>query len=394
LGKDLAMLTLSGRYTELTDQGLQQLTIARLSEHMALPMPLRKKQGYIIRKSQTEIPVGFGFYVAIDIGPEISEKLAVTAPIIVLPEPYGYLADGDVIRFDANKKSLRVLYRRNSPTNSFLVTERCNHYCLMCSQPPKNVDDSWIVDEILQTIPLIDPATREIGFTGGEPTLLGDRFIGILKACKNYLPNTSIHILSNGRTFADFTYAQKYAATDHHDMMVGIPLYSDISSIHNYVVQAENAFDETIRGILNLKRLNQLVEIRVVLHKQTYARLPQLAEFIARNLTFVDHVALMGLENMGFTKANMGDLWVDPVDYQKELYAAATLLDSYRIRTSIYNHQLCVLDRRLWPFARKSISDWKNEYLPECTGCKEMPNCGGFFSSTITKHSDFIRAIQ
>ena len=32
----------------------------------------------------------------------------------------------------------------------------------------------------------------------------------------------------------------------------------------------------------------------------------------------------------------------------------------------IYNHQLCLIDRRVWPFAVKSISDWKNEYHPEC----------------------------
>ena len=55
---------------------------------------------------------------------------------------------------------------------------------------------------------------------------------------------------------------------------------------------------------MNLKRLGQKVEIRVVLHKQTYRRLPQLAEFLTRNLLFVNHVALMGLEITGFTRAN------------------------------------------------------------------------------------------
>lgn len=35
-------------------------------------------------------------------------------------------------------------------------------------QPPKDIDDSWIVNEILDTIPLIDPEIREIGFTGNK----------------------------------------------------------------------------------------------------------------------------------------------------------------------------------------------------------------------------------
>lgn len=48
-------------------------------------------------------------------------------------------------------------------------------------------------------------------------------------------------------------------------------------------MQADGTFDETVRGILNLKRQGVLVEVRVVVHKQTYDRLPQLARFIARN---------------------------------------------------------------------------------------------------------------
>ena len=37
---------------------------------------------------------------------------------------------------------------------------------------------------------------------------------------------------------------------------------------HDYVVQADGAFDETVRGILNLKRQGVLMEVRVVVHKQ------------------------------------------------------------------------------------------------------------------------------
>jgi hypothetical protein len=131
----------------------------------------------------------------------------------------------------------------------------------------------------------------------------------------------------------------------------------------------------------------------VVVHQQTYRRLPELAEFIARNLTFVDHVAFMGLEITGFTRANLGSLWIDPFDYQSELCEAVLLLDAHRMRVSVYNHQRCVLDRQLWQFARKSISDWKNEYMAECGGCAEMERCRGFFSSARLRHSDHIQPI-
>ena len=72
---------------------------------------------------------------------------------------------------------------------------------------------------------MIDTDTGEIGFTGGEPTLLGDDLIRVLTTASNYLPRTSLHILSNGRRFADDAFTQAYAGIRHHDMMVGIPLY-------------------------------------------------------------------------------------------------------------------------------------------------------------------------
>jgi His-Xaa-Ser system radical SAM maturase HxsC len=316
------------------------------------------------------------------------------ACVVTLPDAFDYLTDGDVVALTWQRPAVRVLYRKNSPNNSFLLTERCNHYCLMCSQPPKDVNDEWIVDEVAEAIPLVSKDTREIGFTGGEPTLLGDRFLVLVQSMKQHLPNTGLHILSNGRRFADPSFARTYAEIGHHDAMVGIPIYSAQSQTHDYVVQADGAYDETLRGILNLKTYGQQVELRVVIHKANYADLPDLAEFVARNLTFVDQVALMGLEMTGFAKANVDTLWIDPAEYQAELYEAATKLEDFGLHVSIYNHQLCTIDRRIWPLARKSISDWKNEYQPECAGCVVADECGGFFATGRLRRSQHIRAIR
>ena len=134
-------------------------------------------------------------------------------------------------------------------------------------------------------------------------------------------------------------------------------------------------------GLHNLDRYEVRVEIRVVLHALSIPRLPQLATFIARNLPFAWQIALMGLEMTGLVHQNLRALWIDPADYQQELREAAGILVDAGMNVSIYNHQLCVLDRRLWPLARKSISDWKNVYLPECNGCDALEQCGGFFQS-------------
>jgi His-Xaa-Ser system radical SAM maturase HxsC len=234
-------------------------------------------------------------------------------------------------------------------------------------------------------------STKELGLTGGEPTFLGNNFFVIIRTILAYLPETAVHILTNGRNFKDSDLTYKLSKINHPDLMLGIPLYSDLSEIHDYVVQADGAFDETIKGILNLKACGIRVELRVVIHKITYKRLANLAEFIVRNLHFVDHVALMGLEMIGFTRFNMDLLWIDPKDYQVQLYEATTILSRACMNVSIFNHQMCLLDSRLHSFSRKSISDWKNEYMPECEPCVKKNDCGGFFSSANHRYSDNIK---
>jgi len=188
--------------------------------------------------------------------------------------------------------------------------------------------------------------------------------------------------------------ARNLAAIRHPDLMLGIPVYGDLAHVHDHVVQADGAFDETIRGILNLKRHGVRVEIRVVLQQQTIPRLAALARFLARNLLFVDQVALMGLELTGFARANLEQLWIDPVDYQAELREAVGILDRAGMRVSIYNSQLCTLDPALRRFARRSISDWKQEYLPACDRCDVRAECGGFFATGRLRYSRGIRPIQ
>ncbi|HTE19950.1 MAG TPA: His-Xaa-Ser system radical SAM maturase HxsC, partial [Armatimonadota bacterium] len=204
---------------------------------------------------------------------------------------------------------------------------------------------------------------------------------------------THLDVLTNGRLLAYQRYAERIAAVEHPHLLLCVPLYSDVDTLHDFVVQARGAFDETVRGLLNLGRVGIPVEVRVVLHRQTYGRLPRLAEFITRNLPFVAHVALMGLEVTGFTRANLEALWIDPAVYAAELTEAVEILSAAEISTSIYNHQLCVLPERLWPFAARSISDWKNSYLPLCGGCTVREECGGFFTTSGGRYSQYIQPL-
>ncbi|PPK35825.1 His-Xaa-Ser system radical SAM maturase HxsC [Pseudomonas laurylsulfatiphila] len=378
------MLKLGGKIIRIHAVDVDKtITLAKVSTSRNLPEVLRREMAYLV--SDNQIPQGFAHYLLVEKHRYLVDALPLDSDFSILPDDYSYIGDGDVVRLSADRQSIRVLFRASSPHNSILVTEQCNHYCLMCSQPPKAADDSWILDEIENLIPLIPKDTHELVFTGGEPTTNRERFLKIIRLTKSYLPRTAIHILSNGRSFKDPVFAEQYAQIELPDAMIGIPVYSDDPTLHDYIVQARGAFDETIQGILNLKRLGQKVEIRVVIHKLSVKRLPELCEFIARNLLFVDHVALMGLEMMGFTRANLDELWIDPFEYKDTLSKSVCILAKYGMNISVYNHQLCLVNSDINPYYRKSISDWKNEYATECEACTRKSDCGGFFSSGI-KH--------
>jgi len=358
-----------------------------LTEKSIIPDRLKKDYAFLSRPSETS-PAGFGAYLNRDEG-HVNYRNQFT-----LGQEFDYLAEGDIVRIDPRGK-LACLYRSDANYNTILLTEQCNHYCLMCSQPPKSVDDSWLLAQAMRLLEMIPRDTHILGFSGGEPTLYGDGLVDLLRKAKNYLPTTMLDVLTNGRAFKSIEYCRKIQKVGHENLMLAIPLYSDDPVTHDYVVQSEGAYDETLAGILNLKSCDQQVEIRIVIHQQTIERLVSTCEFISRNLLFVDHVALMGLEITGFTRANLKKLWIDPYDYKDQLSQATNILNRSGIPTSVYNHQLCVINEDVLGNYKRSISSWKNEYVAECDGCLRKSECGGFFSSSkLYRYSDRIRPFQ
>lgn len=165
------------------------------------------------------------------------------------------LAPGDVIRLRPGASVVTVLWRRGARTNTLFATERCNSLCLMCSQPPREVDDDWRVAEMLDIIPLIDKAEAHLGITGGEPTLLGDGLTKVLDACRRELPETKFHVLTNGRNFRMPNDAANWIAAGGQVTTWAVPLYADVPDIHDEVVAAPGAFDETLDGLYELALL-------------------------------------------------------------------------------------------------------------------------------------------
>ena len=331
---------------------------------------------------------GYDLYLVHEAGPP-----SLASPAIQLGPDLGHIEPGDIVHIAPDGSRVTVLWKNSAVHNGLLLTEQCDNYCLMCSQPPKDRDDSWLFQRARKVISLLPESARSLSLTGGEPTLHADELIGLLEHCKREVPQLSLHLLSNGRRFADPEFTRRYADVGLVDIMVGIPVYAPEPGLHDFIVQAAGAFDQTIHGILTLASLGQSVEIRVVIQRHTVPVLVGIATFIARNLPFVGQVALMGLEMTGLARPNSALVWTDPADYQRELAEAVDILTTAGIATRIYNHQLCVLDRHLWPYAVRSISDWKNDYLNVCRSCSVRDACGGVFTTSGNRLSRHLRPV-
>ena len=370
----------------LTDT-LTDVGITRITTNPNYVKPLRPKATFLSRAGAGNLPGGFAAYL---IQPPAAPPIRDQKNVLQIGPELDYLQEGDIIKLQPRQKTLRVLYRSTSKHNVFLLTERCNNHCIMCVQPPRDLDDGYLVQDILDTIPLIAGCPTEIALTGGEPTLLGERLINLLRTLKNYLPKTAVHMLTNGCNFRDRELAKAVAEVKHPDLMLGIPIYSDLTEEHDFIVQRKGAFAEAIQGILNLKSLGLRIELRIVILHQNQQHLKDMAQFIRRNLTFCDHVALMGMEVEGFAKSNLDDVWVDPYDYRAELAEAVDMLDSAKMNVSIYNVPLCLLAEKSRQFSCQSISDWKNEYVEACQVCTKRSDCCGFFATSRRRLSDHI----
>lgn len=299
--------------------------------------------------------------------------------------------EGDVITIYPTGRII-FNYEISSDHNALFVTGKCNHRCIMCPQPPVK-EEERLTDFNLKLISLFNKDTKEVGITGGEPTLIGDDLFLLVNKIKSKLPCSGICILTNGVRFADESYARKLADCNHHNLQIDVPIFSDIPKEHNAIVGA-NTFYKTVKGLYNLALYKQRIGIRIVIHKLTFKRLPQLAEYIYHNFPFVSQVAFMQMETIGYAEDNISKLWIDPADYNKELEEAINILDMRGLNTYIYNAQLCVLPENLRSFAVQSISDWKEIYLDKCEDCSLKGKCAGFFSANRNYISKKVAPIE
>lgn len=285
------------------------------------------------------------------------------------------IEEGEILLlFPATNSSVR-LYRPDEKANTILLTERCDQYCNMCSQPPKNKDYThW--ELYLQALSVF-PQNSVVGISGGEPTLYKNELFDFLNNVNNIRPDISFHILSNGQHFS--TEDKFKIAKSKEYVTWGIPLYSHNSYVHDEIVGKDGAFERLFYSMSVLLNAGARVELRTVIMKKNHYDMPKLAKIVGKYFQWIEVWSIMQMEKIGFAKIDWQSKFVD-TSLTFDLVSDAILISkACGVHVQLFNFPTCTVPQQFRNDCVESISDWKKKYLDECEKCTVKDICCGFF---------------
>lgn len=253
--------------------------------------------------------------------------------------------DGDVLLCLPSRNAAQRLFRARSNNNTLLLTERCDQLCVMCSQPPKNTEDEWRFPLYEQALLLTEPKTL-VGISGGEPTLYKDALFGMIDRVSRQRPDLRYHILTNCQHFSETDRTRLERLHDRVSINWGVPLYSHREETHDEIVGKEGAFRRLLDNLLLLGSINAQIELRTVITALNVFDLPNIAIFISKNVPFISDWAIMGMEPIGYARANWRQLFFDHSIFPRPIINAIEISALRRVPCHLYNIPLCTIPER------------------------------------------------
>ena len=283
---------------------------------------------------------------------------------------------GDVLLVLPRQRTAHRLIRSASKHNTLLITEQCDQLCVMCSQPPKTQHQDML--GVFASAIQLAPVDAVIGLSGGEPLLHKRHLFELIGNALSRRSDLSFHVLTNAQHFEedDIGFLRNFQSDS---VVWGIPIYSDRADCHDRIVAKNGAWTRLLKSFDILARAGASIELRTVIMKPNAEDLPGLAAFSSTNLPFISHWCLMQMESIGYARKNWSELFYDT---SQDFTWVATAVDIAKARgllPQLFNFPLCTVPPKYRPFARKSISDWKQKYLEDCQSCSKRADCSGFF---------------
>ncbi|MCK4521729.1 MAG: radical SAM protein [Nanoarchaeota archaeon] len=154
----------------------------------------------------------------------------------------------------------------------------CNNNCRFCAQAHKKYLGNRTTQEIKKDLEKARKTCIDVVFTGGEPTIRSD-ILELISYAKQ-LKFRTIQIQTNGRMFSYLKYCKDIIKAGANDFAPALHGYC--SRQHDFLTRNKGSFEQTVKGIKNLKKLGQTINMNTVVVKQNYKNLPEIARLLVK----------------------------------------------------------------------------------------------------------------
>lgn len=154
----------------------------------------------------------------------------------------------------------------------------CNNNCRFCVQADNKLRGNRSFEEIKNDLIGSKERCEGVVFTGGEVTIRKD-FFEIVRLARQ-LGYKTIQIQTNGRMFASLDFCKKTIAAGATEFSPALHGYCQEQ--HDSLTQSPGSFNQTVKGIKNLKSLGAYVLTNSVVVKSNYTNLSQLARLLVK----------------------------------------------------------------------------------------------------------------
>jgi len=152
----------------------------------------------------------------------------------------------------------------------------CNNNCLFCAQAHKKYLGNRITGEIKKDLEKARKTCIDVVFTGGEPTIRKD-ILELVSYAKS-LSYRTIQIQTNARILSYLDFCKKIIKAGANEFSPA--LHGHAAELHDCLTRSKGSFNQTVKAIKNLKKLNQKVITNTVVVKQNYEFLPEIAKLL------------------------------------------------------------------------------------------------------------------
>lgn len=178
----------------------------------------------------------------------------------------------------------------------------CNNNCRFCVQADNKCKGNRSFEEIKRDLTDSRKRCDSVVLTGGEVTIRED-FFDIVRLAQK-LDYKTIQIQTNGRMFASLDFCKKTIQAGATE--ISPALHGHCKEQHDYLTRAEGSFNQTVKGIKNLKSLGAYIITNTVVVKSNYTSLPEIAKLLVK--LNVDQFQLAFVHPMGNAWKNFDNI--------------------------------------------------------------------------------------